>query len=106
MPFGVFGAGLDFAHGLGKRLALIQGDVASDRFGALARKRRDLAHDCGALERRGFLPAFEGALRGGERPVEVFTRRVRKLAQHFPRRGVEHRRGLTPFRFDENTVNI
>ncbi|MCY1194025.1 hypothetical protein D9M72_53140 [compost metagenome] len=65
VPVGMLGAGGDFADGFGQRLALVQGHVAPDLLGALARQRRDLAQDGGALHGRGFLPGFEGALGGG-----------------------------------------
>jgi hypothetical protein len=65
VPVGVFGAGGDFAHGFGQRLALVQRHVAADFLGAFARQRRNLAQDGRAVHGRGFLPRLERALGGG-----------------------------------------
>ncbi|MNQ92413.1 hypothetical protein D3C85_1078390 [compost metagenome] len=65
VPVGMFGAGSDFAHGFGQRLALVQSHVAADFLGALARQRGYLAQDGRAVHGRRFLPRFEGALGGG-----------------------------------------
>ncbi len=89
MPFGVLGADHDFADGFGQRLALVQRDVAADLLGALAGQFRHAAQDLGALQRRGLLPAFKGALRGGESAVQIAAVGMRQLAQQFLGGGVD-----------------
>ncbi|KAG1232290.1 hypothetical protein G6F68_019135 [Rhizopus microsporus] len=65
VPVGVLGAGGDFTHGFGQRLALVQRHVAADLLGALARQRGDLAQDGGTVHGGRLLPGFERALGGG-----------------------------------------
>ncbi|MCY1518571.1 hypothetical protein D9M68_532920 [compost metagenome] len=65
VPVGMFGAGGDLADGFGQRLALVEGHVAADFLGTLARQGGDLAQDGGTIHGRRFLPGFERALGGG-----------------------------------------
>ena len=68
-----FGATGHLADRFGQRLAHVERDVAADVLGALARQVADLAQDAGTLHRRALLPGAEGALRCGQRTVEVRT---------------------------------
>src|SRR5690606_7148620 len=90
----------------GQRLALVERDVAADRFGALARELGDFPQYRGAIERRGFLPALERALRGFERAVQIFAACVRQLAEHFTAGGGHHRLGLAAFGLDVCAVYV
>ena len=82
VPFAVLGARHHLADRLGQRLAHVEHDVAADLLGPLAGELGHLAQDAAALQGRALLPALEGALRGGQRAVEVFTGGVRQPGDH------------------------
>ncbi len=106
VPIGVFGAGGDFAHGFGQRLALIQRHVAADLLGALSRQRGDLAQDRRAVHGRGFLPRFESALGGGKGAIQIRLRGVGQLTEHLERGRVDDVLGAPALAGDEFAVDI
>jgi hypothetical protein len=93
---------------LGERLALLHGQKARDRVGALAHQARRRAHHRRALVRRHPAPRLEPAVRGCQREVEVRPRRMRHAADALAGGRVQHVErlavgGVAPLVVDEKT---
>ena len=106
VPVEDFRRGLHFDARLVNALAHLERRDARDLLAARAHEIRGLLEDLAALHRQQRAPFAPGALRGGQRAIEIGGAGMRQLAQHFFGGRIDHRLGLAalraqPFAVDE-----